>query len=111
MKLLSRIFVTSIACLSVVTLVHAQGTSPSPAAGDKSVVAGGTNTARTDIYHVHFAHAATGKAAELADALKSPGPNAPAAGHVALFRHQYGDSWDYCMVAHYGTKFTIEANR
>ena len=107
-------FIRSIAIIAIylcsLPVLHAQATSPA-AAGDKSIVAGGTNSARTDIYHVHFAHAASGKAAELADALKAPGPNAPAAGHIAIFRHQYGDSWDYCMISHYGTKFTIEANR
>jgi hypothetical protein len=101
-----------LAYLCAVSTALSQSTSPSPAtAGDKSIVAGATNSLRTDIYHVHFAHSAVGKAADLGDALKAPGPNAPAAGHMAIFRHQYGDSWDYCAVSHFGTKFTIEANR
>ena len=67
--------------LGLVATAHSQSTSASPAAaGEKSMVAGGTNNLRSDIYHVHFAHSAVGKAADLADALKAPGPNAPAAG-------------------------------
>jgi hypothetical protein len=109
-------FLRSIGIISIyvcsLSLLHAQGTSPSTATTtSSSVVAGGTNASRTDVYHVHFAHAALGKAAELGDALKTPGPQAPAAGHIAIFRHQYGDSWDYCVISHFGTKVTIEANR
>src|SRR5689334_11425511 len=76
----------ALAFLGLVSTTYSQTSSPSPAvAGDKSLVAGGTNSARTDVYHVHFAHSAIGKAADLADALKAPGPNAPAAGHMAIF--------------------------
>jgi hypothetical protein len=55
-------------------------------------------------------HAAPGKAGELGETLKTPGPS-PAPLHQAVFRHQYGDSWDYVVVAHYGTKFNVEAAR
>ena len=91
------------------SLAHSQTGSPSPA-GDKSTVVGGSNASRTDIYHVHVAHAALGKAAELGESLKAPGPG-PAPDHQVIFRHQYGDSWDYVMIGHYGTKFSIEAAR
>jgi hypothetical protein len=64
--------------------------------------------ARTDVYHVHFTHAAPGKANALADALKQPAPNAPMPGHSIMFRHQDGDSWDYCVIQHMGTKATVE---
>jgi hypothetical protein len=64
--------------------------------------------ARTDVYHVHFTHAAPGKAAALADALKQPNPTAPMPGHSVMFRHQDGDSWDYCVIQHMGTKATVE---
>src|ERR1700716_2100507 len=64
--------------------------------------------ARTDVYHVHFTHAAPGKANALADALKTPDPNAPMPGHSVMFRHQNGDSWDYCVIQHMGTKATVE---
>ena len=67
--------------------------------------------ARTDVYHVHFTHAAPGKAAALADALKTPDPSAPMPGHSIMFRHQEGDSWDYCVVEHLGTKATVDAAR
>src|ERR1700731_3079758 len=113
MKSLARIL--SLSALSLFLTGIAQGQSPTsspvPSSTDKSAVAGATNSARTDVYHVHFAHAAGGKAADLADALKTPGPNGPAPGHMVIFRHQYGDSWDYCAISHYGTKFTIEAAR
>lgn len=108
MKLSTRI-ITTFAALCLATLVQAQSPTSSPAAGG-SAVAGGTNAGRTDIYHVHVAHAAPGKAAELGESFKTPGPS-PAPDHQVVFRHQYGDSWDYVVVAHYGTKFTIEAAR
>ena len=76
--------------------------TPTPASGA---------TARTDMYHVHFAKAALGKAAELADVVKKPDPSAPMPGHLLVLRHQDGDAWDYCAIEHLGTKATIEANR
>jgi hypothetical protein len=113
MKLFVRIVCLSSLSLFLVSIAHGQSPASSPAtsSGDKSAVAGATNTARTDIYHVHVTHAALGKAAELADSFKTPGPNAPAPGHMVIFRHQYGDSWDYTVISHYGAKFTIEAAR
>ena len=97
------VFCTS---LGLAAVAQAQ-TSP---AASSSAVAGATNESRTDIYHVHIAHAAPGKAAELGESYKSPGPS-PAPDHTVVFRHQYGDSWDYVVVAHYGSKFTVEAAR
>ena len=112
MKLLTRSLVTSFACLAFVTFAQAQSPSPSPATSSgSSVVAGGTNAGRTDIYHVHFAHAAMGKAAELGESFKTPAPGGQQPDHTVVFRHQYGDSWDYCAIAHYGTKMTVEAAR
>src|SRR5262249_48711836 len=64
---------------------------------------------RTDVYHVLFAKAALGKAAQLADFLKTPDPQAPAPGHSILLRHQEGDAWDYCVIDHLGTKTTVTA--
>ena len=78
--------------------------SPSPAA---AASAGG----RTDLYHVHFANAAVGKAKELGEELKKPAPDAAAPEHLVVLRHEDGDSWDYCVITHLGTKATIEANR
>jgi hypothetical protein len=63
------------------------------------------------VYHVHFTHAAPGKANALADSLKQPDPTAPMPGHTVMFRHQDGDSWDYAMIQHLGPKFTLDAAR
>jgi hypothetical protein len=111
MKSFTCSIITGLATLALIGGAHAQ-TSPSPsAAGDKSAVAGGTSAVRTDIYHVHLVHAVPGKAAELAETYKTPAPTTPAPDHTVIFRHQYGDSWDYAVIGHYGTKFTIEAAR
>ncbi len=93
-------------------VLHAGAQSPSPAAAATSPAApAGAAPARTDLYHVHFAKAARGKAAELGETLRQQDPAAPMKGHLVLFRHQHGDSWDYCTIEHLGTKMTIEANR
>src|SRR5919201_2072420 len=109
MKLIARVLGIGFLSLCLVTTIQAQSPSPSPA-GASSAVGGATNAARTDIYHVHVAHAALGKAAELGESFKTPGPS-PAPDHQVIFRHQYGDSWDYVVIGHYGTKFTVEAGR
>lgn len=83
-------------------------TASSPAATTTTTAAATASSARTDVYHVHFTHAAPGKAAALAEALKQPAPNAPMPGHSIMFRHQDGDSWDYCVIQHMGTKATVE---
>jgi len=115
MKAIAASFATTVAFVCILLPSHGQTgstttiTTSSTAASDK--VAGGTNTARTDIYHVHFAHAAPGKAAELGESFKTPPPGGQQPDHTVVFRHQYGDSWDYCVIAHYGTKITVEAAR
>jgi hypothetical protein len=58
--------------------------------------------------HVFFTKAALGKAAELADFLKQPDPNATGPQHGILLRHQDGDEWDYVAIEHIGTKATVE---
>lgn len=65
--------------------------------------------ARTDVYHVHIAKAALGKAAQLGDALKTQLPNSPMPGHYLVLRHQQGDEWDYIVIEHLGTKASVEA--
>lgn len=65
--------------------------------------------ARTDVYHVHFAKAALGKAAQEADFLKTPIPNSPMSGHFLVLRHQSGEDWDYAVIQHMGTKATVDA--
>ena len=65
--------------------------------------------ARTDVYHVHFAAAAPGKAAQMGDALKTQNPKAPMPGHYLVLRHQDGVDWDYAVIDHLGTKATVEA--
>jgi hypothetical protein len=95
-------------------------TSPSPATTASSPASASTTTtattsaspaARTDVYHVHFTHAAPGKATVLADFLKQPDPTSPMPGHTVMFRHQDGDSWDYVTIEHLGTKATVDAAR
>ena len=76
----------------------ASSTSPSSAA-----------PARTEVYHVHFNHAAPGKASALADFLKMPGSNTPMPGHLMVLRHEDGAPWDYVAVQHIGPKATVEA--
>lgn len=80
-------------------------TATSPAATSS------TSPARTDLYHVHFAHAAPGKTSALVDSLKAPDPTAPMPGHSIILRHQTGDSWDYVAIEHLGPKVTIDATR
>jgi hypothetical protein len=110
MKLLTHATAASLALLCSIMLVQGQtSTTTTTSSGDKSLSGGGTNASRTDIYHVHSVHAASGKAAELGESFKTPLPGGPAPDHTVVFRHQYGDSWDYTVIAHYGTKFTIEA--
>ena len=66
--------------------------------------------ARTDVYHVHFAKAALGKAVEEADFLKKPDSNASMQGHYIVLRHQEGEDWDYAVIEHLGTSATIKAS-
>src|ERR1700745_1417783 len=105
MKSIIRFFTLAFVNVCLATFVRAQTSGSS-----SSTVGGATNSARTDIYHVHVVHAAAGKAQELAESFKTPAPG-PAADHEVGFRHQYGDSWDYTVIGHYGTKITIEAAR
>ena len=65
--------------------------------------------ARTDLYHVHFAKAALGKAVELAEYLKAADPRVPMSAHHIVLRHQDGEDWDYAVIEHLGTKTTVEA--
>jgi len=65
---------------------------------------------RTDLYHVHFAKASLGKAAEEANYLKTPDPNNPMGAHFIVLRHQDGDDWDYVVIEHLGTSTTVKAS-
>lgn len=86
--------------------------SASPASSTSSLSTTTTSpAARTDMYHVHFAKSALGKAAEHGDSLKKQAPDAPMPGHFIVLRHENGDSWDYCVIEHLGTKATIDAAR
>ena len=106
MKLIAS---TLLVTLGIVLTSWAQ--TPSPTAAASSPAAAAATAANTDLYHVHFAKSATGKAAEHADNLKKQDPKAPMPGHLVVFRHMDGDAWDYCTVEHLGTKATVEANR
>jgi hypothetical protein len=66
-------------------------------------------SARTDVYHVHFAKAALGKGAEEGDFLKQQSPDAPMKGHYLVLRHQSGEDWDYAVIEHLGTSATVKA--
>jgi len=106
MKILFPIILATIGLTSV-----GLAQSPSPAAASSSPAPAASPAAHTDLYHVHFAKAALGKAAEQADALKAQAPDAPMPGHFIVFRHMDGDDWDYCVVEHLGTKATVDAAR
>lgn len=71
-------------------------------------VTGGMASARTDVYHVHFAKAAAGKAAQMAEFFKSGGEGAPKTGHSIVLRHQDGADWDYAVIQHMGTSATVD---
>ena len=104
MKLMFSILSVALLSAAPVTFVQAQG-SPAPAA------ASAAPAARTDVYHIHFAKAAAGKAAQMAENMKKPDPKAPMPGHTLVLRHQEGEAWDYVEIEHLGTKVTIEAAR
>lgn len=67
-----------------------------------------SQTAYTDIYHVHFVKAALGQAKALENELKKQDPKAPMPGHFLVLRHQDGDDWDYAVIEHLGKKYTID---
>ena len=104
MKLIIRFLTLGVVALSPLALVWAQS-SPS----EKPTAATSSPAARTDVYHVYFGKAAPGKAAQLAELLKTPNPKDPMPGHFILLRHQEGDAWDYCLITHIGAKATVEA--
>ncbi len=83
--------------------------TPKAAPDEKRAAAPAGAGKRTDVYHVHFAKAALGKAAQLGDWLKTPNPGAAAPQHFVVLRHQDGDAWDYLLITHIGPKATVEA--
>ena len=89
MKTIVRILSLPLIGLVCVGLAQAQST-PASAKEEKSAASSSaaTTAPRTDVYHVHFNHAAPGKAAALADFLKAGNPNGPMPGHVLVLRHQ-----------------------
>ena len=104
---------TLVVAIATASLAFGQATS-SPAAASKPAASDAKSAAlaaRTDVYHVHFAKSALGKAAQQADSFKKQDPNAPMQGHYVVLRHQQGDSWDYAVIEHLGTKATVEAAR
>jgi len=66
-------------------------------------------TTRTNVYHVPFAKATLGKAAEEGDFIKKQPSNAPMPGHYIVLRHQSGEDWDYAVIQHLGTSATVSA--
>jgi hypothetical protein len=97
---------TLIACAGLAPFAFAQ--SPTPAASASS---SSSSSARPDVYHVHLAKAALGKAAQYGESFKKQAPDAPMPGHYIVLRHELGDSWDFCVIEHLGTKTTIDAAR
>ncbi len=97
-----RLFMITFFGFACATALQAQGSSPAAKPGNADA------SKRTDVYHVFFGYAAPGKAAELAEFLKTPDPSAPQPSHVIIFRHQDGDAWDYAVIEHLGTKATVE---
>lgn len=93
--------------LALAAPAWAQSPSPTASAGSTAASAAGASS-RTDLYHVHFAKSAVGKAAEHGDSLKKQDPEAPMPGHFIVLRHENGDSWDYCVIEHLGTKVTLD---
>jgi hypothetical protein len=92
-----------IICTLFLTLLLSIGLCAAQASSAQSAGAG------TDLYHVHFAKAALGKAVQLADLLKKPAPTSPMPGHSIVLRHQFGDEWDYVVIQHLGPKATVDA--
>src|SRR5690242_18293387 len=90
-----------------ITFVHGQTSPKNTASGKQTATAGSAK--RPDVYHVHFAKAALGKATQLGDWLKTPDPHNPMPDHFVVLRHQDGDAWDYVVITHMGPKATVEA--
>ncbi|HMC28479.1 MAG TPA: hypothetical protein VKM56_11870, partial [Verrucomicrobiae bacterium] len=72
--------------LSLLTAALAVFCSAAIADGQGSPAATSAAPPRTEVYHVHFNHAAAGKASALADFLKTPGSNTPMPGHLFVLR-------------------------
>lgn len=116
MKPIATTFILASLLCTPLGLLHAQSPSPggspkaaatAPVSPTAAAPAGGF----TDVYHVHFAKAAAGKAATMAEAVKKPDPQAPMPGHMMVLRHQSGEAWDFAAVEHFGTKVVVEASR
>ncbi|MGI9089358.1 MAG: hypothetical protein ACR2HH_16720 [Chthoniobacterales bacterium] len=105
---LSNPLSAALALLGSVSIAYSQA-SPTAAPSASSSPAAAP-AARTEVYHVHFNRAATGKASALSDFLKTPVPDSATAGHVLLLRHEDGAAWDFANIQHMGTKATVEAS-
>ena len=91
--------------------VEATQPPPKSTPAPPSTTGAAPSLTRTDVYHVHFVKAAAGKATQLADNLKQADPTDPMPGHALVLRHMDGDSWDYAVIQHMGTKATVDAAR
>ena len=107
MKPIATTFVLASLLFAPLGLLDAQ--SPTPG-GSPKASADAASAGFTDVYHVHFAKAAAGKAAQMAETLKKPDPQATP-GHMLVLRHQSGEAWDFAAVEHFGTKATIDPTR
>jgi hypothetical protein len=102
MQTLIRLTISMFLSFAFATALQAQGSSPAAKSGNTDA------SKATDVYHVFFGYAAPGKAADLAEFLKTPDPTAPQPGHSIILRHQDGDAWDYVAIEHLGTKATVD---
>jgi len=95
------------ATIAVICSISVSRAQESPAAARSP--AASAPAPRPDVYHVFFAHAATGKASALEDAMKKAAASGPMPGHSFDLRHEAGAPWDYVAIQHLGTNATVEA--
>ena len=76
----------------------------------QAAAAGPASANRTDIYQVYMVKAAPGKTAEFLKSLTVPAAGTPMPTHTLILRHLDGDDWDFCVIQHVGTKYTLDAS-
>lgn len=87
-------------CLLVALAASAQ--QPPPTGGSPAA------SNRTDLYHIHFVKAASGKATELLNSIRNPPPETVMPTHALILRHLEGDDWDFAVIQHAGNKVTLD---
>ena len=92
--------------LAILLLSVPPALAQAPAAGAKQTPAAGGQ--QSEIYHVHFVQAASGKSAELEKVVATPAPGTVNPGHALVLRHSQGNAWDFVVIQHIGPKATVE---